>query len=185
MGNTIRIAGIIENSIVDGPGIRTTIFTQGCFHQCEGCHNPETWALDGGIEYRLDDLAKSITDIKRISKITFSGGEPFLWPAELGKIIEILQVKYHKNYHIMVYTGYNFDMLFKQYKNYKKLTENLNSEYEYYWVNFFENIDLLVDGMFMINQKTFDLRFRGSSNQKIYDVKQSIMLDKLVLSDLN
>ena len=82
MANTIRIAGIIENSIVDGPGIRTAIFTQGCYHKCEGCHNPETWDVNGGVEYRLDDLAKSIASIKRVNKLTFSGGEPFLWASE-------------------------------------------------------------------------------------------------------
>ena len=185
MGNTIRIAGIIENSIVDGPGIRTTIFTQGCYHHCAGCHNPETWAIDGGIEYRLDDLAKSITSSKHVKKLTFSGGEPFLWPAELGLLINILRTKYQKDYHIMVYTGYTFEVLFKQYKTYKALTEKFKPDYEASWVNFFESIDLLVDGKFDQKLKTMDLKFRGSSNQKIYDVKQSIMLDKPILSDLN
>ena len=185
MGNTIRIAGILENSIVDGPGIRTTIFTQGCYHHCKGCHNPETWNLNDGIEYRLDDLAKTIIQSKHVKKLTFSGGEPFLWPAELGLLLNILKIKYHKDYHIMVYTGYTFDMLFKEYHKNKAFSSKFVNSSESNWVYFFENIDLLVDGKFDENLKTLDLRFRGSSNQKIYDVKQSILLDKPILSDLN
>ena len=186
MKNTIRIAGIMENSIVDGPGIRIAIFTQGCYHRCEGCHNPETWDIYSGVEYRLDDLAKTIANSNHVSKLTFTGGEPLLWASELGWLIDILKNKYNKDYHIMVYTGFTFDMLFKQYKSYKSLISNVGSEdYLKAWVNLFENIDLLVDGKFDIKLKTLDLKFRGSSNQKIYDVKQSIMLDKPVLSDLN
>ena len=185
MAISIRIAGIIENSIVDGPGIRTTIFTQGCYHHCEGCHNPETWDIDGGIQYDLHDLAASIVRSKHVKKLTFSGGEPFLWPSELGHLIEIFKMKYQKDYHIMVYTGYQFEVLFKQYKTYKNLVSKFKPTYEYYWTYFFDNIDLLVDGRFDQKLKTMDLKFRGSSNQKIYDVKQSIMLDKPILSDLN
>ena len=85
----------------------------------------------------------------------------------------------------MVYTGYSFDILFKQYKQHKTLVEKFKSTYEYYWTYFFENIDLLVDGRFDQKLKTLELKFRGSSNQKIYDVKQSVMLDKPILSDLN
>ena len=185
MGNTIRIAGIIENSIVDGPGIRTAIFTQGCYHRCKGCHNPETWDIEGGIEYRLDDLACTISKIKRVNKLTFTGGDPFLWPSELGKLLQILHDKYNKDYHIITYSGYMFDILFKQYKIYKKLIKHVKPDYEYYWTYFFEHIDLIVDGPFIEDKRTMDLPFRGSSNQKIYDVKQSIMLDKPVLSELN
>jgi len=150
----IRIAGpIVQDSIVDGPGIRHTIFTQGCHWNCPGCHNPESHSLSGGKIVKVDDLYMELKEILRPSihrGITFSGGDPFLWPSELSCLSE--KIKTLGNYDIMVYTGYSMEEL----KPLKK------------WIKFLELIDLLVTDRFILDQKDLSTPFRGSRNQRIW-----------------
>lgn len=150
----IRIAGIIEESIVDGPGIRLVVFTQGCNHNCKGCHNPETHAFDGGELIAVDKIIKMIKENPLLDGITFSGGEPFDQANEcsiLAKSVKALGLN------IVTYTGYTFEKMLER-KEFRSLLEET---------------DILIDGKFEIDKKTQMLKFRGSENQRIIDLKNS------------
>ena len=108
---TVKIAGIVNESIVDGPGLRTTIFFQGCIHACDGCHNPDTWNLNGGIELTLTELIRKLRLNPLISGITYSGGEPFLQAeaaAKLGRFLTKMGLG------LWIYTGYRWEGLISQ-----------------------------------------------------------------------
>ncbi len=147
------------DSIVDGEGIRTVIWTQGCPHRCKGCHNPETHDFDGGKAVKVREIKKQLlTNYTSQDGITLSGGEPFCQP-EACTEIAIYAKKLKLN--VWCYTGYTFEQILaigEEDPKYKKLLDN---------------IDVLVDGKFEIKKKTFDWQFRGSKNQRIIDVKKS------------
>lgn len=150
----IRIAGTVNDSIVDGPGLRFTVFTQGCMHQCHGCHNPETHDLEGG---RIVDVAEIINQIKKnplLDGVTLSGGEPFLQPSACTEIAKEVQ---SMGLTVWVYTGFIY--------------ENLKAPKA---LDFLKYVDVLVDGPFIQDQKSLELRFRGSKNQRLIDVKRSL-----------
>ena len=151
----VRVAGIVKESVVDGPGIRFAVFAQGCKHACKSCHNPETHALDGGELIDADTLVNNILESKHISGVTFSGGDPFLQPEEFSYISEKLKAE---NINIISYTGYQYEEIVKD----KKMSKLLN------------NIDVLIDGRFNIEKKSLKLPFRGSSNQRIINIKASL-----------
>jgi len=151
----IKIAGIVNDSIVDGPGIRLSIFVQGCKHNCKGCHNPETHDLSGGYYIDIDDIVKFLTSNPLLSGITVSGGEPLL---QYKEVTELLKLAKDYNFNTMVYTGFLFEDIIKDNK-YKKLLSYT---------------DLLVDGPFIIEEKSLLLKFKGSKNQRIIDVAESI-----------
>ncbi|CAK7009441.1 anaerobic ribonucleoside-triphosphate reductase activating protein [Tissierella sp. P1] len=149
----IRIAGIEEESIVDGPGIRFVIFTQGCNHQCIGCHNPETHSFDGGELVDIDSIVNMIKENPLLDGITISGGEPFEQSLEcsiLAKKVKVLGLS------VVTYTGYTFEEILRN----KKFRDLLLQT------------DLLIDGKFDISEKSMMLQFRGSTNQRIIDVKK-------------
>ena len=153
MEGTIRIAGTVGESIVDGPGFRYTLFVQGCPHGCPGCHNPQTHDFNGGTEIELDTLLRDMCRIPFIKGVTFSGGEPFCKAEPLYRLAVELK---KKGKHLMAYSGYTFEELMQLPAPYvKKLLGEL---------------DLLVDGRFIMEQKNIDLRFRGSANQRVLDV---------------
>ena len=154
----LNIAGIVKESIVDGPGIRFTIFVQGCPHNCLGCHNPQTHDFSGGNQISIDEIVEMLEEMSYISGVTFSGGEPFCQALVLYNLALRLKVM---GKHLMCYTGYTFEQLAK--KN-DKYTDLLLSK-----------LDLLVDGKFEQDKKSLDLRFRGSSNQRVLDVPKSLM----------
>lgn len=156
MSQTLRIAGTIGESIVDGPGIRYVIFTQGCPHHCPGCHNPETHDFAGGAEMSADALLADIAKNPFIKGVTFSGGEPFSQPGPLAEIARELK---KRGFHLMAYTGYT----------YEELTALEDPAVE----ELLSQLDLLVDGRFIQAQRNIDLRFRGSENQRILDVPAS------------
>ena len=104
----MRLAGIVKDSIVDGVGIRDVIFVQGCPHKCPGCQNPSTWSLDGGEEYRLNEIADELDDSP--NNITISGGEPFWNCGKLTDLLTFLDMLYPKKT-IWIYTGYKFEEL--------------------------------------------------------------------------
>lgn len=154
----LRIAGTVNDSIVDGPGIRFTIFTQGCPHNCEGCHNPQTHSFEGGEIVDTDDLLEKIKGNPLLDGVTFSGGEPFCQAealAELGKKVKELGMN------VITYTGYTFE----------KLWSERDKEH---WGELLEVTDHLIDGPFVLAQKDWEIKFRGSSNQRYIDCQASL-----------
>ena len=159
----IRLAASLQpDSIVDGEGIRTVIWTQGCNHHCKGCHNPETWSFDSGYLVNVDSVIKEIDSLTGQDGITLSGGDPF-YQVEACTLI----AKHCKNKKLNVwcYTGFVYEDLIKD----TKMLELL------------KYIDVLVDGPFVLNKRSLDLYFKGSSNQRIIDVPNSLKENKIVL----
>lgn len=149
----LRVAGIIEESIVDGPGIRLVVFTQGCKHNCIGCHNPETHSFTGGKLIDIDSIVHMVKSNPLLDGITLSGGEPF----EQVKECAILAKKVKElGLSVVTYTGYTFEEILKN--------RNLRELLIY--------TDILIDGKFDIRKKSLILKFRGSTNQRIIDVKK-------------
>ncbi len=161
----MRLASSMQtDSIVDGIGLRTVIWTQGCKHNCKGCHNPQTHAFDGGYETTTEHMEQLLLTLKLQRGITFSGGEPF----EQARACTLIAKFAHKiGLDVWAYTGYTFE-------------EIINSENKD-WHNFLNEIDVMVDGEFIEDRKSLCLKFRGSDNQRIIDVKQSMDEHKIIL----
>ena len=156
----IRIAGIVKESYVDGDGIRYAVFMQGCRRHCAGCHNPETHDLNGG---RLIDTAEIIADFRRnplLEGITLTGGEPLL---QIDASTELARAAKNFGLNVWLYTGYTF--------------EELPAEA----ATLLEFVDVLIDGAFVESLRDLDLQFRGSTNQRLIDVKKSRALNRIVL----
>lgn len=161
----LRVAGVIDESIVDGPGIRFVIFTQGCPHHCAGCHNPQTHDFDGGEQVLISRLLEDILENPLVSGVTLSGGEPFCQPKPLAELAQELK---RRGKHVMAYTGYTWEQLRgKQDADIERLLAQC---------------DVLVDGKFIESQKDMLLRFRGSRNQRLIDVQKSLQADQVVLA---
>ena len=157
----IRIAGIEPESIVDGEGIRYVVFTQGCPHHCLGCHNPQTHAMDGGKLMDVDDIINDIRSRKDyIDGITLSGGEPF---CQVPECAAIARAAHDMGLSVWCYTGYLFEQI---YLNPNELLAT---------------VDVLVDGPFIQEERSLDLEFCGSRNQRIVDVPASLKAGKVVL----
>ncbi|SHK54953.1 anaerobic ribonucleoside-triphosphate reductase activating protein [Tepidibacter formicigenes] len=164
----IRLASPLTiDSIVDGPGLRTVIWAQGCNHKCKGCHNPSTHDFSGGFKVDVKDIIDEIKKLKLQRGITLSGGEPFEQPDPLIKICKEAK---KLGLDIWAYSGYTFE----------QLIDTKNPRY-FKWKSLLENIDTLVDGKFIESKKSLLLKFRGSSNQRIIDVQKSLKLKKAVL----
>lgn len=151
----IRLFGIVRESIVDGPGLRFVIFVQGCPHHCHGCHNPASHDPLGGKVTSTLKIWNEIIKNPLITGITFSGGEPFLWASELAQIGESAR---NAGLDVMTYTGYKYENLVEAAR-YDKGTKALLSASNY-----------LVDGLYVEEERDLTLKFRGSRNQKIYDI---------------
>lgn len=163
----IRLAAYLQpDSIVDGEGIRTVIWTQGCPHNCLACHNPETHDFEGGALVDLADVYDIIDHLEGQDGITFSGGDPMCQPRECAEIAKYAR---SKGYNIWSYTGYTFEQLLKISETKKEILDFLNE------------IDVLVDGKFELAKKSYSCLFRGSTNQRIIDVKKSLKSGKVVL----
>ena len=159
----VNLAGIVSDSIVDGPGIRTTLFAQGCPHHCEGCHNPETWDFSGGHEATTDQIM-GIVRFNPISRgVTFSGGEPFAQAAGFAEIARMLK---SGGYEVASYTGYTFEELLEGTPEQRELLQ---------W------LDVLIDGPFRLEERSLELAFRGSRNQRIIDVPKSLAAGQAVV----
>jgi len=150
--NKICILDIVEDTIVDGPGFRTTIYSSGCPHHCPGCHNPQSWDIENGRWMSIDAIMKVIHN-NPVSNVTFSGGEPFYQID--GFLALAKRIKAETDKTIWCYTGYRYERLIKNDKARELLSY----------------MDALVDGRFEMDLKDEDLRFRGSSNQRIIDLK--------------
>ena len=165
----IRLAAYLQSdSIVDGEGIRTVIWTQGCPHHCLGCHNPETWSFDDGELVDLEDVYQAIDELEGQDGITFSGGDPFMQPKECAEIAKYAR---KKGLNVWSYTGYTWEELIELAKKKKDI------------MTFLKELDVLVDGRFVLDQKSFTCIFRGSTNQRVIDVKQSLKDKKVVEID--
>ena len=158
----IDLAGIVEDSIVDGPGIGTTVFCQGCPHHCEGCHNPETWEFGCGTEMDEARIVEIVKSNPLCRGVTFSGGEPFAQAAGFARLAKLLKAQ---GYEVASYSGYTFERLMKGNAAQRELLEQ---------------IDILIDGPFLIGEKSLELVFRGSRNQRILDVPGSLAAGEAV-----
>ena len=162
---TLRIAGVVKESTVDGPGFRYVIFTQGCPHKCEGCHNPETHDFNGGKLVPIDKIVQDIKKNPLLAGVTISGGDPLMQAGQVAKLID----KLDKKLTVMVYTGFTYEYLLK------------NSDDNNKYMDLLERTDILMDGKFVKELMDENLIFRGSSNQRAIDVKNSLKENKIVI----
>ncbi len=169
MTEKLRIAGIVRESIVDGPGIRFTVFCQGCPHNCEGCHNTETHDFKGGYDCSIDKIVEEIDKDPLLQGVTFSGGEPACQPE--GFLALARKVK-ERNLNIMMFSGYTYEELMEKAKDDEDLS------------NLLDIIDFLVDGRFVLAERDLTLHFRGSRNQRILDMNQSRQQKQPIIVEL-
>lgn len=162
MASEIRISGMIDESIVDGPGLRMTVFVQGCPHHCKGCHNPQTHDFDGGEVKSIMDIFESFKENPLLSGITFSGGEPFCQPRPLSRLGQLVK---GEGQNVVTYTGYTYEQLLEMSKTDEGVKDLL------------EVTDILIDGPYVEEKRDLDLKYRGSSNQRIIILNKK--LDKL------
>ena len=162
----LAVPDIQMDSIVDGEGIRSVIWFQGCDHKCFNCQNPETWSFDGGVVFPIDDVKNKIRELEYQKGVTFSGGDPFY---QLEALTELAKEVHNCKMDVWVYTGFTFEQLLKLGGKDKRYLSAL------------EQIDVLVDGPFIDKLKSFDVKFRGSKNQRIIDVSKSLKENKIIL----
>lgn len=168
MNKDIRLSGIAYESLVNGPGIRRVFFSQGCKHNCKGCFNPDTHDFNGGENRNMDELIESVLDNPMIKGVTFSGGDPL---EQAEKFAYMAKAFKNNNLNIWCYTGYTYEYI-REHKD-----ENNG------WNELLNNIDVLVDGKFEEENMQEGLKFRGSTNQRIIDIKESLNHGKIVTLD--
>lgn len=159
----LRVIDISEGTSVDGPGLRTSIYFAGCNHHCEGCHNPQSWDPKAGRDVSIEELLKVI-DFNDFN-VTFSGGDPLFQAEEVTELARRIKSELNKN--IWCYTGY--------------LWENIIDDERF--LPLLKTIDVLVDSPFILSQRDIELRFRGSSNQRIIDVQKSLKTHSIEILD--
>lgn len=162
----LRIAGIAKESVVDGPGLRFVVFTQGCPHRCPGCHNPHTHDPNGGDLVDTDEILRMVEATKLIRGVTFSGGEPFLQAAPLAFLAGQIKAM---DLDIVTYSGYVFEQLVARSSQNGGVRQLL------------VQTDLLVDGPYRMAERDLGLAFRGSRNQRLVNVPHSLALGRMVL----
>lgn len=153
MASKLRLCGIEPESVVDGPGMRYVVFTQGCPHRCPGCHNPQSHPFDGGFEATIEELLKEISQNPMLKGVTFSGGEPF---CQAGLLAELAERVHGLGLDVVTYTGYRYEDLLKNGDESVKLLDQT---------------DLLIDGPFIQEERDLTLAFRGSRNQRLIDLR--------------
>lgn len=152
----IRIAGTVDDSIVDGPGYRYAIFTQGCPHHCPGCHNPESHDFAGGRVVDTQVILRQIRENPILDGITLTGGEPFCQPEAC---CELAKAAHELGLNVWAYSGYTYEML--------------QTEGDPARQKLLEQVDVLVDGLFVLAQRSLELKFCGSRNQRLIDLKKT------------
>lgn len=163
----LHIAGYIDDSVVDGAGIRFTVFVQGCLRHCPGCHNAETWAENpsAGRYVDTDDLMAMMAENPLLKGVTFSGGEPFLQPLPL---VELARRAHERHLDVWTYTGYTYDEL-------AAMTDKADVQ------ALLSTVDVLVDGPYIEAERDLSLRFRGSRNQRVIDMAATRRDGRVVL----
>lgn len=156
---TLQLAGVIRESIVDGPGIRLVVFAQGCPHHCPGCHNPATHSPEGGYQSSVENIMAAVRSNPMLAGVTLSGGEPFSQAESLAELAH--QVR-ESGLNIVTYTGYTIE----------QLLEGIPTRPG--WKRLLEETDTLIDGPFLLTEKTLTLKFRGSRNQRVIDPAASL-----------
>lgn len=158
----IRLAGpLIFDSIVDGPGLRTVIFTQGCWRNCPGCHNPATHDLAGGKLYPIEEIKTQIGSAKMQKGITLSGGEPFL---QAAACLELARHAHNLGLDVWSFSGFLYEELAAGTPDQQALLKE---------------IDVLVDGPFILAERTVDLLYKGSRNQRTLKLKNGQVVEQL------
>lgn len=165
----LRLAGVIRESIVDGPGWRLVVFVQGCPHHCPGCQNPQTHDFDGGYETTVGNIVNAVKENKLLSGITLSGGEPFTQAKALTVLAKEIRAL---GLDVMSFSGWT----------YEELIRGANSSNG--WLELLEELSYLIDGKFIISEKSLELKFRGSKNQRIVDVRKSLASGTTVTTEL-
>ena len=167
----IRLAADLQtDSIVDGPGLRAVLWTQGCSHHCKGCQNPQTWDFNGGGLVPIHMVKQAISELEYHTGLTISGGDPMFQPEAC---LEIAKYAKTLGLNIWVYTGFTFEELLKLSKT-KKV-----------YLDFLKVIDVLVDGRFILEQRDLSILFRGSKNQRLIDVPKTLEDNEIVLFNEN
>ena len=159
----MRVINVVEGTSVDGPGLRTSIYFSGCTHRCEGCHNPQSWDIEAGKETTIEELMQVIK--YNGFPVTFSGGDPLFQAEEVTELA--CEIKNSLGMNIWCYTGYRWESIVDN-PRFRPLLET---------------IDVLVDSPFILAQRDISLRFRGSGNQRIIDVKASLDSGEVVILD--
>lgn len=161
----IRLAASLQkDSIVDGEGIRAVLWTQGCSHNCIGCHNKMTHSFEGGALVDIEEVYSWLDELEGHDGITLSGGDPMYQPLPSSKIAKYA---HDLGLNVWCYSGFTFEQLISKKDN--DIMELL------------KNIDVLVDGPFILSKKSYDTKFRGSTNQRVIDVPKSLKLGKTVI----
>ena len=165
----LRIAGIEPESFVDGPGIRMTIFTQGCHHNCPGCQNPQTHDFIGGHYIEIEEILDMIEENPLLDGITFSGGDPM---DQAAALIPLAREIKERGMNLVIFTGYTYERLMELTQEHPEMFELLTFA------------DILIDGPFILAKRSLELKFRGSSNQRIIDVQESLSQGHVVLHQI-
>lgn len=165
----LRIAGIEPESFVDGPGIRMTIFTQGCHHNCPGCQNPQTHDFNGGHYIEIEEILDMIEENPLLDGITFSGGDPM---DQAAALIPLAREIKERGMNLVIFTGYTYERLMELTQEHPEMFELLTFA------------DILIDGPFILAKRSLELKFRGSSNQRIIDVQESLSQGHVVLHQI-
>lgn len=160
----MSVSGVTGDSIVDGPGLRLTIFTQGCPHHCPGCHNPQTHDPNGGAWADTEDILAAAAENPLLDGITLSGGDPFLQPVPC---LALAKGAHQLGLNVWTYTGYTWEALWAE-NDPEKLA-------------LLQETDVLIDGPFLLAERSLELKFKGSKNQRTIDVKRSLAAGEIVL----
>lgn len=160
----MRVLKVVEGTSVDGPHLRTSIYFAGCTHQCPGCHNPQSWDPTGGEEMSEDELMRIIAYNE--APVTLSGGDPLFQADAVASLTA--RIKRELGYNIWCYTGYTWERIIEH----PQLLEAVR------------HIDVLVDGPFIMAQRDLDIHFRGSRNQRIIDVPETLKQGKIIEIDV-
>lgn len=167
--SSIHIYGIARNSIVDGPGVRYTVFTQGCRHACSKCHNQASWRFDGGIRMDIDTIVDEIRSDALCTGLSISGGDPFYRMSETLELVETIRREFGNEFSIWIWSGFTYDEL---------ICNNVAKK-------ILNHCDVLVDGLYVNALRDADLMWRGSSNQCVIDLRATQTTGKLTLHPSN
>jgi anaerobic ribonucleoside-triphosphate reductase activating protein len=163
----ISVLSIVEDTMVDGPGFRTSVYCAGCQHKCPGCHNPQSWNPEGGHAMSTEDIMRIVEADPYTQGVTFTGGDPMYQPEGFAELARAIRSRTPQK-DIWCYTGFVFEQLMSNPRQRALL----------------ELIDVLVDGPFIKEQRDETLLFRGSRNQRLIDARKSLERGQVVLFDL-
>lgn len=168
----LDVAWIEKESSIDGEGVRCVVFVQGCKHKCLGCHNPQTHQFGTGTKMEISEIVDIINENPLLDGITLSGGDPFFQALPCKELADACK---QQNLTVWAYTGFIFEEFLKFINN-EKCNPMITSD----MIELLKSLDVVVDGPFVLDKKTLNCVFRGSSNQRIIDVQKSLTLGKVV-----